>query len=336
VVENRPAMKRLLIVLSLFVCTAALSACSGSAVSPVVQSHPGAAASRAGSVASSKRIIYYYQTQYNNGVYVSLAPVWKTKNPNTGMPYTTDVIVAAFHLGYDLNGQPYIHLNDNVPGDPMFDVMWPQVHRLQNLGVTTRMMLGGAAQGSYADLFAHWTTFYPILRHTLKHYRLNGIDLDVEENVTLPQIERLINKLHTDFGPTFEITLAPVSSALTNGANLSGFSYPELYSSKVGPDIAWFDTQFYSGFGTLSSTIDYTNVINFGYPPDVVVAGMIANPFDGSGFVAMGTVENTVTSLVGTYPTFGGVFAWEYFNALPGGTAKPGEWSQAFGQAMGL
>jgi len=335
-VENRPAMKRFLIVLSLLACTAAFSACSGSAVAPIVQSHSGVAAPRVGPVATSKRIIYYYQTQYNNGVYVSLAPVWKTKNPNTGLPYTTDLIIAAFHLGYDSNNQPYIHLNDNVPSDPMFDVMWPQVHRLQHLGITTRMMLGGAAQGSYADLFAHWTTFYPILRQTLKHYRLNGIDLDVEENVTLPQIERLINKLHTDFGSSFYITLAPVSSALTNGANLSGFSYPALYSSKVGPDIAWFDTQFYSGFGTLGNPTDYTNVINYGYPPDVVVAGMIANPFDSSGFVAMSTVENTVTSLVGTYPTFGGVFAWEYFNALPGGTANPGEWSQAFGQAMGL
>src|SRR5215469_4045056 len=326
-VENRPAMKRLLVVLSLFACTAAFSACSGSAVSPVVQTHPGVAASRVGPVATSKRIIYYYQTQYNNGVYVSLAPVWKTKNPNTGLPYTTDLIIAAFHLGYDSNNQPYIHLNDNVPSDPMFDVMWPQVHRLQNLGITTRMMLGGAAQGSYADLFAHWSTFYPILRHTLKQYRLNGIDLDVEENVTLPQIERLINKLHTDFGPTFDITLAPVATALTNGPNLSGFNYPQLYASKVGPDIAWFDTQFYSGFGSLGSVSSYENVINFGYPPDIIVAGMIANPQDGGGFVPMATVENTVSQLVAAYPTFGGVFAWEYFNALPGGPAKPALWS---------
>jgi len=329
-------MKRLLIVLSLSACTAALSACSGSAVTPMPQTRPAVAPARIGSSAASKRVIYYYQTQYSNGVYVSLAPIWRTKNPNTGAPFTTDVIIAAFHLGYDDNGRPSIHLNDNVPGDPMFDVMWPQVHRLQHFGITTRMMLGGAAQGSYANLFANWTTFYPILRQTLKHYRLNGIDLDVEENVTLPQIERLINKLNTDFGPSFEITLAPVATALTNGPNLSGFSYPALYASKVGPDIAWFDTQFYSGFGSLGSVSSYENVINFGYPPDIVVAGMLANPQDGSGFVQMRTVENTVSQLVATYPTFGGVFAWEYFNALPGGPSKPAQWSKVFGQAMGL
>lgn len=332
-------MKRLLVALSSIACAAALSACSGSSVAPMptqrdLMAAPGPG--RVRSIAASKRIIYYYQTQYSNGVYVSLAPIWKTKNPNTGSPYTTDVIIAAFHLGFDSNNQPYIHLNDNVPSDPMFDVMWPQVHRLQNLGVTTRMMLGGAAQGSYADLFSKWSTFYPILRQTLKHYRLSGIDLDVEENVSLANIEKLIKRLNVDMGPSFEITLAPVATALTNGPNLSGFNYPQLYSSPAGPDIAWFDTQFYSGFGSLANVNNYENVINFGYPPDVVVAGMIANPLDGSGFVPIQTVQNTVSQLVATYPTFGGVFAWEYFNAQPGGPAKPAEWSQAMGQSMGL
>ena len=46
------------------------------------------------------RVIYYYQTQYSNGVYVSLAPMWQTVNPATGKPVVTDVMLAAFHLGY--------------------------------------------------------------------------------------------------------------------------------------------------------------------------------------------------------------------------------------------
>lgn len=330
-------MRRRLIVLSSLASAAVVSACSGSGVAPVAHQVDGALPpGRSAPVAASKRIIYYYQTQYSNGQYVSLAPVWKTKNPNTGLPYTTDVIIAAFHLGYDQSGQPYIHLNDNVPGDPMFDVMWPQVHRLQRFGITTRMMLGGAAQGSYADLFANWSTFYPILRQTLKHYRMNGIDLDVEENVSLANIEKLIRRLDADMGPSFEITLAPVATALTNGPNLSGFDYPQLYASPVGPDIAWFDAQFYSGFGSLGNVTDYEDVIAFGYPPSVVVAGMIANPLDGSGFVPIQTVQNTVSQLVSTYPAFGGVFAWEYFNAQPGGPARPAQWSKVMGQSMGL
>ena len=97
---------------------------------------------------TGKRVIYYYQTQYYQGNYVSLAKIWKQVSPKTHKPITTDVMVAALHLGYDANNQPYIHLNDNVPCDPMFKVMWRQVATLQKNGVTVRMMLGGAAQGA--------------------------------------------------------------------------------------------------------------------------------------------------------------------------------------------
>lgn len=288
------------------------------------------------SAPGSLRVIYYYQTQYYNGVYVSLAPIWQRGNPAAKKPYVTDLIVAAFHLGYDQNNQPYIHLNDNIPQDPMFDTMWQQVKTLQGKGVTVRMMLGGAAQGSYADLFSNWSVFYPILRTTIRQYRLNGIDLDVEENVTLANIEKLINALSNDFGSKFVITLAPVATALEGGANLSGFNYDDLYKSRAGAKIAYFDTQFYSGFGSLGSTSDYDAVISHGYPPDKVVAGMIANPADGFGFVPINTVVQTVQQLVAQYPSFGGVDAWEYFNAEPGGIVHPAKWAAVMAQAEGL
>jgi hypothetical protein len=318
-----------LLVLSLAGCSGA----SGPAATPALPQIAGAGPA---STTAIKRVIYYYQTQYSNGSYVSLAPILHTLNPNTGKPYVTDVLVAAFHLGYDSNNAPYIHLNDNPPGDPMFDVMWPQVAKLQSSGITARMMLGGGAAGSYAVLFAHWNTFYPILKQTLQQYDLNGIDLDVEENVSLSDAEKLIDRLHRDFGNAFIITLAPVASALYGGANLSGFDYKQLYDSPSGARISWFNGQFYSGFGSLISTATYDRIVSFGYPPDKVVAGMIANPTDGSGFVAIDTVRNTVKQLVTKYPTFGGVFAWEYFNALPGGPAKPAKWSAVMGRAMGL
>jgi len=284
---------------------------------------------------SSKRVTYYYQTQYYNGNYVSLAPIWKQNDKQTGKPFTTDLMVAAFHLGYNTNNTPYIHLNDNPPDDPMFKVMWHQVKILQQHGVTVRMMLGGAAQGSYADLFSNWSTFYPILRRTLKHYQLNGIDLDVEETVSLPHIQKLIRHLNVDFGDQFLITLAPVASALWGGANLSGFDYMQLYKSPEGKDIAWFNGQFYSGFASMASPADYERIVQYGYPADMVVAGMIANPLDGNGYVPVTTVEKTIKTLVAEYPTFGGADAWEYFNALPGGLPNPVKWGRLMAQAMG-
>jgi hypothetical protein len=72
---------------------------------------------------ASKRVAYYYQTQYSDNVYVSLAPIWEHVNPSTNQPYVTDLLVAAFHFGYNSDGTPYIHLNDNVPQNPMFTQM---------------------------------------------------------------------------------------------------------------------------------------------------------------------------------------------------------------------
>ena len=84
----------------------------------------------------------------------------------------------------------------------------------------------------------------------------------------------------------------------------------------------------------MSSTADYDRVIQFGYPPNKIVAGMIANPADGSGYVPMKTVAQTGNSLVAQYPHFGGVFAWEYFNAEPGGSGDPIEWALDMAKAM--
>ncbi len=99
--------------------------------------------------APTHRISYYYQTQYSNNVYVSLAPIWTNLNPATGEPFVTDLEVAAFHLGHNADGSPYIHLNNDIPQDLKFTTMWHQCAYLESLGITVRMMLGGAAQGSY-------------------------------------------------------------------------------------------------------------------------------------------------------------------------------------------
>lgn len=281
-----------------------------------------------------ERVIYYYQTQYYNGVYQSLSPIWKHVDRKTRKPYVTDVMLAAFHLGY-ISNVPYIHLNDNVPGDPMFNVMWPEVATLQNDGITVRMMLGGAAQGSYADLFANWSTFYPILTQTIRQYKLNGIDLDVEENVSLTDIERLIRRLRADFGKSFIITLSPVCSALWGGSNLSGFDYVDLYQSPEGRDISWFNAQFYSGFGSLSSPADYDHVLSGGvFTADKVVAGVIANPNDGTGYIPLPTLVSAVHTLVTEHNNFGGLADWEYFDALPGGQTNPVEWARIVSRAM--
>ncbi|MDP9111387.1 MAG: chitinase [Candidatus Eremiobacteraeota bacterium] len=324
---------RIAAVTTIAVLTACASPMQPSMTVPVTQSVAAQIPQRG--PAGAKRVIYYYQTQYSNNQYVSLAPIWAKLDPATHKPPVTDVMIAAFHLGHNPDGTPYIHLNNNIPQDPMFDVMWPEVAKLQTYGITTRIMLGGAAQGSYGLLFSDWKTFYPILKSTLVQYKLNGIDLDVEETVSLPNIEKLIAQLHADFGSSFVITLSPVCSALWGGANLSGFNYIQLYKSAAGADIAWFNGQFYSGFGSLQTPADYQHALKAGvFPANKVVAGLIANPNDGFGFVPVKTVVGTLKTLVSQNPTFGGVADWEYFDALPGGPGNPVEWAHIMRTAM--
>lgn len=66
---------------------------------------------------------------------------------------------------------------------------------------------------------------------------LNGLDLDVEEAISLGGIICLVDRLHADFGPSFIITLAPVATALRNQQNLSGFDH-EVLEKGVGHKIS--------------------------------------------------------------------------------------------------
>jgi hypothetical protein len=275
---------------------------------------------------ASKRVIYYYQTL------TDLSPIINNLNPNTQKPFATDINLSAFHLGHMSDGT-LIHLNKLPPDDATFNTAWQQLGQLQSMGVSVHMMLGGAAQGSYSSLFGDFNTFYPVLKQTIQNHKLNGVDLDVEESVSLSNIEMLINQLRSDFGSGFQITLAPVATDVEGGGGLSGFDYGQLFHD-LGSQINWFNVQYYSGFGSLSSTSDYDNAVSHGFPPNKLVAGMLGSANDGGGFVDVNTVANTVKQLVAEHPDFGGVDCWQYFDAMPGGQANPQQWSSLMTQAM--
>ncbi|GGV21314.1 glycosyl hydrolase family 18 protein [Streptomyces spectabilis] len=288
-----------------------------------------AATSAAPRAAAGKRVVVYYQTQYTNGTYVS--PLGLTAH-RTGV---TDVIVAAVHLN-DVNG-PYkpVHLNDDPPNAAKFDQMWRDLKTLQSQGVHVLGMVGGAAPGSFTRLDTEFDTYYPLLRDFIRQYGLDGVDLDVEERMSLAGIERVIDALRRDFGPGFLITLAPVGSALSGGGNLSGFDYERLYRDR-GRDIAWFNAQFYNGWGSMASTSSYDAVMRRGIvPASKVVAGTLTDPSNGgSGYVDTPRLKSTVRRLVAKYPQMGGVMGWEYFNSRPGGTAAPWRWAAEVSSAL--
>ena len=275
--------------------------------------------------ASTHRVVVYYQTQYNNGTYVS--PLGLTAN-NTGV---TDVEVGAIHL--DANS--VVHVNDVPPSDPSLTQMWADLATMQSQGVHVEAFVGGAAAGSFQRLDTDFNTYYPLLKNLVSTYHLDGLDLDVEESMSLAGIERVIDQLHADFGPNFIVTLAPVVPDLNGGSGLSGFNYDQLYADR-GSEISWFNTQFYCGWGDMSTTADYDSIIAHGVVPAAkVVAGVLTNPANcGSGYVDVNTLGNTLQSLISEYPDMGGVDGWEYFNSLPGDTAAPWQWAASVNTSM--
>ncbi|RDW78395.1 chitinase-2 [Coleophoma crateriformis] len=274
---------------------------------------------------ASPRVIIYFQTLHSpDGDPISILPI--ITQPNITV---THVNLAAIHLN-DPPGN--ITLNDHVPSHPRYMTLWAELRILQASGVKVLGMLGGAAKGSFTRLDLDDATFeryYIPLRDLIRERGLDGLDLDVEEPMTLAGVIRLIDRLKADFGKDFIITLAPVAAALVSDKpehNLSGFSYEALEVMR-NKSIAWYNCQFYCGWGDVSNTMGYDFMVARGWSPEKLVVGMVTNPSNGSGWVPFETVQEVLLNLRLKYPKFGGVMGWEYFNSLPGDRERPWEWA---------
>ncbi|KAF8196825.1 endo-beta-N-acetylglucosaminidase [Mycena galopus ATCC 62051] len=281
----------------------------------------------------SHRVAVYYQTQYDPnlpantpfGFYVSPLPL---------IAFITHLLLAAFHINFD---DVSVHLNDNVPEAPIFTQMWQDIAVLQSTGIKVIGMLGGAAPGTYTCLTPElFDTYYPVLAGYIKEFNIDGLDLDVEQDTPLADIEHLITRLKADFGPDFIITLAPVATALVEGANLSGFDYIQL-ENDVGTNISWYNAQFYSGFGEIFPDDQYLSIVKYGtgLDPSRLVATTLTSPIEGFGFIDIDDVVSSVQTLAQMQDfNFGGVAGWEYWDSLPGGDEQPYLWAQLMSQTM--
>lgn len=278
------------------------------------------------------RVITYFQTHHDG----SENPVSVLPLISDGKTSVTHVMLAALHINDDPSA---ITLNNHPPHHPRFDVLWAEIRALQDAGIKVMGMLGGAAKGTYARLGADETTFeryYAPLRDLVRQRALDGIDLDVEEEMSLSAIVRLIDRFRSDFGKDFIISLAPVAAALLDPrANLSGFDYEALEVMR-GREIAFYNAQFYCGWGSAEDTVMYQYILAKGWPAEKVVVGLVTNPSNGAGFVEWAKLGPVLMGLAGGIPRFGGVMGWEYFNSLPGGRERPWEWAAMMGSILGV
>lgn len=262
------------------------------------------------------RIVVYHQAHGHGDTFVPLAPMIASGN-------LTHLILAAVHITDDGT----VTLNDHAHDDPHHDRLWQEARMVQDGGIPVMVMVGGWAPGTMCKLDGDdFDTYYPVFRDFLRAHAIQGVDIDVEQDMSLEGVIRLIDQLRADFGPEFDIILAPVASAMWGGDNLSGFDYEELYRAR-GDEIDWVQVQFYSGYGSLEDTRDVQRIIDRGvYPVDKLVLGVVGHPDDANGYVDIDRQCATLSEIAAAYPNIGGVDVWEYFRALPGGLEAPWEW----------
>lgn len=273
---------------------------------------------------TDKKVIYYHQSLMGIGNQVlSLQPLI-----NNQPVAVTNLIIGTLHLN-----TTDLVLNDDPLTSPIFDGLWSDVDSLRSHNMKVHALL----QTNFSDLAGSSPAFestYGILRDGIKSVgKFDGIDLDIEDAQTpnpigLQDVINLIDRLRQDFGSDFLITMSPVASALSGGSSLSAFDYKALDQQR-GQDIAWYNAQFYNGFGDASTPDAYNSIIQNGFAAGRVVMGLASSVASvQSGFVPLDTVQGTLQSLTAAHPDFAGVAAWEYFDSEPGGQAAPWQWSQ--------
>lgn len=252
----------------------------------------------------TNRIIYYYQT------FVGLNSILNQDTP------VTHIHLSAIHFGLDENYKPYIHLNNYRPDYERYNKVWDDIKTAQELGIKIVLMVGGAGS-AYTDLFNNYDVYFPLLINVINKYKLDGVDLDIEERVALSDVKNLINDLDQIFDKDFIISMAPIQSSLqSNNPGMGCFVYKDLFNSKEGQRINYFNGQFYSDF----SFNAYKTAIDNGYPEEKVVMGMISSQNFQTNLKVM-------KEIVMNYPNAGGFFNWEYFSSPPEYPNNPGAWA---------
>lgn len=214
------------------------------------------------------------------------------------------IYLSSFHFGTE-DGKPYIHLNDHSPYEQP-DV-WNEMKSVHASGARILITLGGAG-GAYSQLFASFDEYYALLGNVIRAFPfISGIDLDVEESTTLVQIRQLIACLDRDYDREFIVTMAPIASAMVSDLpGLGGFVYKELYKTEEGKRINWFNVQAYGSFDKRT----FDSIVENGYPPSIVVLGMLGDEYDDHAFVQKACEE--LFCITSSHPDALGAALWEY------------------------
>ena len=245
------------------------------------------------------RTAYYYQTTK------SLQHLWDLN--------LEDLIIylSSIHFGR-INNVAYIHLNDQSADAQVH--IWEEMNLAHLKGNKIRLMIGGAG-GAFQALFSDFEIYYSLLKSTIDKFScIDGIDLDVEETCTLGDIKMLIDRLISDFGLQFNITLSPTFENLTSSS--TPFSYAELLRSESGSHIRWLNVQCYNNID--HNTIDC--LLKNGFVQDELAITMLGNNYDTKQYLL--NIYPLLSNFINKYTSLQGFVLWEYGDSK----LNPGLW----------
>ena len=199
---------------------------------------------------SDYKTLFYYQTFSSFHSLINLKLV--TKND-------IYVYISSVHFGI-IDNKPYIGINNTSIDNQ--GSLWDDAIKAHENNINIMLMLGGAG-GAYTALFSNFELYYNLLYELLNERRyIKGIDLDIEESITLDNVKLLIRRLKQDFGKDFIITMAPVASSMMyDMPGMGNFIYKDLHNSAEGDYIDWYNVQSYEEY-----TFDiYNAIINNGF-----------------------------------------------------------------------
>ena len=195
---------------------------------------------RQGAPSHQPKVVIYHQSLHaESGIPISLRPLVREK---TGV---TAVILGNFHFHVNQkvtdmqsqkvkdNSSVTIHLNEYAINDPNIEDIWVDVEYLQTEGIKVICMLSMRGDGAMPEGESDWLgscdsltieRSYKALHDLVVSRRLDGLNFDTEvcddvmdaeeERGSLQVVIRLIDRLHTDFGPDFIIGLTASAEAL--------------------------------------------------------------------------------------------------------------------------
>ena len=268
----------------------------------------------------NRRIILYYQTLIDLKPLISLI---EKHMENDTSPLLTHITLASIHFGYNDDKTPYIHLNNNPPDDNKFRDVFVNLKKLSELNVSVSILIGGAG-GAFQELFSNYNSFYSLLKEFIdKSGFIDGFNIDVEEDVELDNIVKLVKNLKEDY-PSKNIVFAPIAVSLCHdGPGMGGFSYKQL-DKEVGDIIDYYNSQCYGEY-----SLDlYRSMVTNGYSESKIVMGMLS----GHDF---NSIINQIQIIMNNYgDKFGGVAMWEYFNAPPSSPKNPYIWCEIINKLL--